>query len=477
MDMMQLVSLLMIPKLREEQEHRKAGHDDLLGYTLEMMLHDVTGSREPKRLNRTLVKQIFQAYGETELAENDVLVEEMLQQAGALDPETRVMLDPDTFCRALTRDVQGYCVETRDKLSTNYQDAFMVDNSTTATGIARVDVVNEANKAKTDVPMVHTAPSLDNAADTFRSRPLVVFQWTFFVMSYQTYLFKYSQKFQELFDGCGELGTDDDDRGAFPCVLGLDVTKWLCFFAVMSVGGLVVIGTTGIGNFVECANPLYPLAAMLFSACFTLLPPWYNYILNEDNRDTPRDYLALTALFLGGCVILLNFWHFVSLSIPKMCQLWSWLQNAFVPEALRSESRNKQAAAHKIDTMVKNALKVHREKKQETVVPTHFGQALLNFAEQPLKYKHTGGFFWTWRMIFSKNLVCRYGISFSGRLLSLNMTQFISTVFVLIGGIMITDVASYGYVAGYVAQAIVEHLDWPPESPDVTVLFPENNYT
>jgi hypothetical protein len=160
-----------------------------------------------------------------------------------------------------------------------------------------------------------------------------------------------------------------------------------------------------------------------------------------------------------------------------MCQLWSWLQNAFVPEALRSESRNKQAAAHKIDTMVKNALKVHREKKQETVVPTHFGQALLNFAEQPLKYKHTGGFFWTWRMIFSKNLVCRYGISFSGRLLSLNMTQFISTVFVLIGGIMITDVASYGYVAGYVAQAIVEHLDWPPESPDVTVLFPENNYT
>jgi hypothetical protein len=56
LDMMQLVSLLMIPKLREEQEHRKegAGTDDVLGYTLEMMLHDVTGSHEPKRLTRTL---------------------------------------------------------------------------------------------------------------------------------------------------------------------------------------------------------------------------------------------------------------------------------------------------------------------------------------------------------------------------------------------------------------------------------------
>jgi hypothetical protein len=68
------------------------------------------------------------------------------------------MLDLDTFCHALTRVVQGYRVETGDKQSPNYQDAFMVDNSTTATGIAWTDIIKEAQKAKADVPMVCTAP-------------------------------------------------------------------------------------------------------------------------------------------------------------------------------------------------------------------------------------------------------------------------------------------------------------------------------
>jgi hypothetical protein len=248
----------------------------------------------------------------------------------------------------------------------------------------------------------------------------------------------------------------------------------------MSVCGLIVIGTTGIGNFVECANPLYPLAAMLFSACYTLLPPWYFYLYHQTGYygDAPQDYLALVGVFLGGCVIMLNFWQFASLSIPKTCQLWSWLQNALVPETIRSESRTKQAAALKIDTMVKNALKVHREKKQETVVPTHFGQGLLNYAEQPPKHKPEGGFFRTWRMIFSKNLVCREGITFSGRLLSINMTQFVSSFLVLIGGIVITSVASSEYQEQVdSAQEYINDQDWQGEPPDVDVWFSINNYT
>jgi hypothetical protein len=352
----------------------------------------------------------------------------------------------------------------------------MVDNYTTATGISRADDIEQAEKAKTDVPKVCTAPSLDNAAETFRSRPLVVFQWTFFVISYLSYLFgKIKIKgFQKLYKKCGELG--DSDPGAFACFFGLNVVRWFYYFVVMSVGGLVVIGTTGIGNFVECANPLYPLAAMLFSACYTLVPLWYFYRYRRTGYygEAPQDYLALVALFLGGCVIMLNFWHFVSLSIPKRCQLWSWLQNALVPQTIRSETRTKQAAAHKIDTMVKNALKVHREKKQETVVPTHFGQGLLNYAEQPPKYKPAGGFFRTWRMIFSKNLVCREGITFSGRLLSINMIQFVSSFLVLIGGIAISSVASYEYKEQMQsAQEYINDLDWPGgKPPDVPVWFP-----
>jgi UDP-2,3-diacylglucosamine pyrophosphatase LpxH len=65
-----------------------------------------------------------------------------------------------------------------------------------------------------------------------------------------------------------------------------------------------------------------------------------------------------------------------------------------VPEAILSETSNKQAAAQIIDTMAKNALKVHREKKKEIAVRTHCDQALLNnLCEQLPKYMLTGDFF------------------------------------------------------------------------------------
>jgi hypothetical protein len=47
-----------------------------------------------------------------------------------------------------------------------------------------------------------------------------------------------------------------------------------------------------------------------------------------------------------------------ALGLPKTWQLWSELQNALVPEAILSETRNKQATAQIIDTMAKNALEV-----------------------------------------------------------------------------------------------------------------------
>lgn len=129
MDMMQLVSLLLIPMLREEQEVReqlleasaKGDSTDLLEFVVEMMLHDVTGSRQPKPLTKTLIKQIFQAYGETALSGDDELATEMMKQAGAGNGK-RVLLDAKTFCRALTSDVQAFDVESKDKLSTNYND-------------------------------------------------------------------------------------------------------------------------------------------------------------------------------------------------------------------------------------------------------------------------------------------------------------------------------------------------------------------
>jgi hypothetical protein len=282
-------------------------------------------------------------------------------------------------------------------------------------------------------------------------------------------------------DKCGTIVIREswiDNIGVFACTIGVSAAKWLFTMVVMSIAGLICIGGTGVGNFVECTNPLYPFFATVASFLFMFLPAWFlGHYEDPQTDDIPLLFLELITFLHGVCVVLLCFWHFISLSIPKAYQLWSWLQNALVPEVIRSEQRNKQAAAHKLDTMVKNALEVHREKKQESVVATHFGQALLNFAEQPPKYAETGGFFWTWRMIFSRDLFRREGINFSGRLLSINFTQLSVTAFVLIGGIVITWIAADEFQQKKdEIREFLEDYDLDDLFKSVEAWFPEEKY-
>ena len=467
MDMMQLVSLLLIPKLREEQESRKQDSktdedNDLLLYTVEMLLHDVTGNRQPKPLTETLIRQIFQAYGETALSENDELVSRMMKQAGATNGE-RVLLDAKTFCQALTSDLQDFNVENKDKLSTNFDDVMNTDKfhltlttETAPTVEARSDHTNKSGNTTTDstvgiggvenndkaaadfeVPTAYTAPHIDNTADTFRSRPLVIFQWTFFVASFQTYLIRVlnNEMLNIKCNSFEQRATWIKNVGAFFCTLGMNVLKWIVIMLAMSAIGLVYFGIGGIGNNIECKNPLHPLIGLLIALLCTLLPP---FLIGRNTEDASQKFLEVVTLCLGGCAAILMLWHVIALTIPTATRLWQRLQYILVPEAIHTEYNIKQAASYKINNMVTNALEVHREKKQETVVPTHFGQALLNFAESRPKYERLGGFCWTLKSMWNRSLFRREGLLFSGRLMSTNFIQFVITAFILIAGIIIT---------------------------------------
>ena len=489
MDMMQLVSLLLTPILRQEQEYRKQDSNrnednDLLVYTVEMMLHDVTGSRAPKPLTRTLIKQILQAYGETALCENDELVQQMLDQAGASIGE-RVLLNAETFCRALTQDVQAFNVENKDKQSTNFDDAMFGDS------IRQIDHPTDqihAEQAKSrlerrkstvptlfnektmvdDVPLIYTAPHLDNTADTFRSRPLVVFQWTFFVLSFRTYLFKHIKDANLVDCPDYEYAKLAENADGFFCQVGVNLLKWSIIMLAMSACGLLYFWLAGIGNFVECKNPLLPLIGTAFSCICTLLPWWLIGKQEYSEGDAAQKFLKITTYCLGGFTIFLGAWQFIALLIPKKSCLCRCCWDILVPEAVRTESRVKQASACKIDKMVANALEVHRVKKQETVVPTHFGQALLNFAESAPQFVRTGGLRWTWQMIFSRDLFCREGIMFSGRLLSSNFTQFLLIPFILIIGTVLTmeyDERLKEIINDYLEENLIPFdLDSIPES-------------
>lgn len=479
MDMMQLVSLLMIPVLREQQEERlnaendsvhnlyDSQKDDLLMYTVEMLLHDVTGSRQPKALTATLIRQILQGYGEEALAQNEDLVKAMLEQAGD-GHHRRVILDSRTFCRALTADVQEFDVHSKNKMSTNYDDvmgdpgsrgsekpanemddAESSDNlkaSAPSEDVESITIVStkSLDDDVNDIPTIPTAPQIDYVTDTFRSKPLVLCQWTFFVFSFQTYLtFPFNQWIRH--DICPKIesGRWGENNGAFFCMIGMNVVKWIIIMLAMSVVGLIYFYIGGIGNDIECINPKYPAIGTFIMLLCTLLPP---YLFKDYGTGSiPREYLVYMTGFVGSCATLVTFWHFIVLLMPTKSRWREWFKYVLVPEGVRTESYIKEAADYKINNMVRNALEVHRIKKQETVVPTHFGQALLNFAELAPKFERIGGFFWTLRSIRNLSLFRREGVFFSGRLISTNFMQLIVTLFILVVGLVVTTYASNAY--------------------------------
>jgi len=489
MDMMQLVSLLLIPILRQEQEDRTTPPnpnntvDDLLVYLVEMLLHDVTGSRQPKPLTSTLIRQIFQAYGEEALCENDDLVRSMLGQAGA-DNGGRVMLDAETFCKVLTADIQEYDIKSKDKLSTNYNDVMTGNDyaeslkETTAHTVGsksnhtqrqnnitqRTDSTKAIREDAYDVPTVYTAPQVDNTADTFRSRPLVIFGWAFFVLSFQTYLIRVLNRETLHIIGCeySKTATWLENSGAFFCTIGVDVLKWFIIMLAMSAVGLLYFGIGGIGNNIECVNPVHPLIGTAITVLCTLLPfLLFDPMTPEENS---QQFLEIVTLALGICAALLTIWHCITL-LPKARHWLQWCQCILVPEAVRTESYLKKSASYKLDAMVSNALEVHRVKKQETVVPTHFGQALLNFAETAPQYERVGGIRWTWKSMWNKSLFRHEGLLFSGRILSTNFIQLIITAFILIFGIAITRKAgdtfdaTWGQLENVIGNIVVADLD------------------
>jgi hypothetical protein len=468
MDMMQLVSLLLIPTLREQQEQYKKGAEDgqtdLLKYTLEMMLHDVTGSRAPKPLTKTLVKQILQAYGESELSENDEVVREMLAQAGK-ESNQQLLLDTDTFCKALTNDVELYDLKNKERLSTYFDDALFgesgrltneKDSKEHAAQVERPRVSNLKRYQSTtptvfqqemkvdDISLTYTASHLDNAADTFRSKVLVVLQWSFFVLSFQAYLHNFIRgDFMGLRDNCPRYiyGAWAGNLRAFFCQVGVSVLRWLVVMLLMSAVGVVYFSLAGIGNFVECKNPKFPLIGIVFSLLSTLLP-WGFLGKQTTEQDAAQEFLEVVTYCLGGCTVVVSMCQFVSILIPKTSCLWDRLKWILLPGVIRIESHIKNASSSKIDKVVMNALEVHRIKKQESVIPTHFGQALLNFAEMAPQCESVGSFCWTWRMIFSRDMCRREGLLLSGRLLSINFTQLALAPFILIAGIIITQTVS-----------------------------------
>jgi hypothetical protein len=142
-----------------------------------------------------LVRRIFAAYGEVDLAANDALLDEMVKAANV--DQAGGLLDTEVFATALTYDTRLYDLRNEVRLATNLDDVFQEHSAEGITG--REDAVLTESE-RNDLFLAEdrrehlahsqplnrkfTASAIDITAGTSRSKGLMVFLWATFLITY-----------------------------------------------------------------------------------------------------------------------------------------------------------------------------------------------------------------------------------------------------------------------------------------------------
>merc|ERR1740136_217601 len=190
-DIAEIVAILLIPFLskitdqsneaenldefsEEDEEHESVRRQniqirkeskEIISEILNTILQETTGSSEPRPLTKDLLHAIFSQYDELGLIQNDdTLVDDMIKLATR--GEDNVMLNSETFARALSDDIKLYNPTNESRNSTHYEDVFGTDRE----NVDQVDVDSIENKENRHFQRVFNYPQLDILADTYRSK-------------------------------------------------------------------------------------------------------------------------------------------------------------------------------------------------------------------------------------------------------------------------------------------------------------------
>ena len=375
MDICQLTALLLVPYLRQEDttEAKKPANALVQGMTEQVMnlvlteLHaNGVDLKEFKavdenfetgtRITSKLLRLVFDLYGEHSVP--DEILGEMVEHAATeATPdeemqdstprlitkqkftEPRVFLNKATFQRALTADVQLYKPQWENLQTTHLEDAYS-SNQTNRRG-------NKGDRVKYDDDF-GTAPTVDQAADRYRSVTWMLLLWVSFLFFYGCYMFDSS--FDVDFDSCSF------DWG---CEASSAIVNWLVVFGQFGIVGALYIGLGSLGNATYSAGgnkaleALGVIIAMGVVAASTIVPNFVQgqaFIWNSNKVDGYESVYWI-CFSLGIILICLQFIRLIDIFAP--------LGNLGAGGRTRSEQCTKAAATKKANVLVENATMLH----------------------------------------------------------------------------------------------------------------------
>jgi len=477
-DLSELTAMLLIPTLVKAVSSKQESsvlypEPGLIQNVLDMILRDVTGSSNPPKLTVSLLRELLLAYGEEEMSNDMGLLRDMMNVAGNEGDDFDVV----AFSRALTSDIMLYNVENEVSLTTNYRDVMESTDPSEKTEELSVYKSTESDDEvyllekgrnsmndtdKSDAPAkirkFPSSPAIDFTACRYSSKYIVVFLWTGFVISYIAYF----RRLIQLAIG-SQLG-NSCPNGKFGCRLAYAIVEWLFILATLCAFGLAYVAFSSIGNGIEETRKWTRCIAMFFIGFVT----WFFFLvlysrsdqvvgttfeLDENGNpingqdivyEKSQPYEAVVyfiSLICGNVVIVLELYMIFGDTIRKRCmgRVSKSLMRFVTSSGIKAEAGNKRAGAEKINSLVDNARQIHSFSVKEIHHgQTFFGAGLLNFSICGEEFEDAGGFLWTWKGLYNKDLFCKEGIWISARLLAGNFAQLLISAFVLTYGIAFT---------------------------------------
>lgn len=463
-DVMELTAILLIPTLLKAAALEEEGSNnipngllmpppDLLKYVLDMILHDVTGDRVPKPLTTNLLRRVLQAYGESELANDIDLLQEMVDccKCDGTDNDA-TNLTVKSFARGLTHDVKLYDIGNEVRESTHYEDVFrhqdhLVEYDKNITD-GKKTIQNVATEPTRVLKRKYTAAAIDFTAGTYRSKGLSIMLWACTLISYFAYVFGSAN------DSAKKVCAESDltyalsapwreNSGAVTCESAVSIVIWVSFYFIFSIFGLTVVGLGSIGNDVYSQQWWIPLIGATVVAVFVFVP----FFDETADASTGGRYLNVASLALGIITCTFHLLHAIALMTPIwVTERYTALRTLLRSSTIEGEMHVKTAGALKVHKMINNALYVVQHNEKESVLNSHFSQALFNFPKRGIREcKIVGGLSWSWQGILSRRMFSEEGVWYSTRLLASNLAQYVVSVYILITGIKLIQVVSDNY--------------------------------
>ena len=128
--------------------------------------------------------------------------------------------------------------------------------------------------------------------------------------------------------------------------------------------------------------------------------------------------------------------HAASMVVPRpWIEKYGLLKTLLKSSTILGETDLKRASSRKVHRMLHNAVSVVERHEKESILNTHFSQALFNFSTYGFRRsEEVGGLRWTWRNLFNRKLFSREGLWYSVRLSASNLAQAFITLYVIIEG-------------------------------------------